>query len=60
MCHSCTPQARAAQEEDEEDEVEVVESGGLFGLGTRRIKARAAQQGKTVEVSARDQVRVCA
>jgi hypothetical protein len=42
--------AKAAEvEEEEEEEEEVVESVGLFGIGTRRIKAAAAANG-TAEV----------
>jgi hypothetical protein len=39
-----------AEEVEEEEEEEV--SGGLFSFGTRRIKARAQQEGRTTEVAA--------
>lgn len=43
-----------AEEVEEEEEEEV--SAGLFSFGTRRIKARAQQEGRTTEVAA-NQVR---
>jgi len=49
----CALQAQAEEqpqvaEEEEEEQV----SAGLFSFGTRRIKARAQQEGRTQEVSA--------
>lgn len=43
-------QAEEAAEEEDDEEV----SAGLFSFGTRRIKARAQQQGRTQEVSVAD------
>jgi hypothetical protein len=39
-----------AEEVEEEEEEEV--AAGLFSFGTRRIKARAQQEGRTQEVAA--------
>lgn len=41
-------QAEEVPEEQEEEQ----QSAGLFSFGTRRIKARAQQEGRTQEVAA--------